>query len=407
MRCLLPIALALLSTLPGVERLRVVGTELVDADDRPVALRGVNWGWWDTAQPGDAAELATLGGRVVRMPLRWYFNGEKSDQRQTGAPGHIRPEGLAKLEEQLDRCAAAGIWVVFFAGSDRGAGDDKTVNFWTSPELRQEFIEMWTFLAARWRERPYLAAYELLSEPHPVKAVGPAGLRAFYGEVLAAVRALDPNIPVLVGADDHYDINLLESAWLGELPNVFYTANFYLPTAYAKQEPGDAVVSYPGNYVDPKGISQTLNLAHLTDLLRPALEFRQRHLVPVFINQVGVRSRVPGALDYTRDVLELFDRERIGWTWWTWRTSHKSPDEHGLYWWNGAGWQRKDPTYAMLADAFGRHLGRRVLLNQPPGHAWQVLAPLGPVPVETMRGDEVACDPSRGLLVHPVPIGGS
>lgn len=65
---------------PTVQRLKVEGSSILLPDGSPIELRGLNWGWWGTAQPQDAGEAAAINANVIRMPIRWYFTGDKSSQ---------------------------------------------------------------------------------------------------------------------------------------------------------------------------------------------------------------------------------------------------------------------------------------------------------------------------------------
>jgi hypothetical protein len=319
-----------------VARLSIDGPLLKTPEGDVIELRGINWGWWGTAQSQDALEAVEMGANVVRMPFRWYFNGEGSDIRQTGAPGNLKPEGLAMLDQYIDWCSEKKLWIILFGGSDKGAGDADE-NYWTSPSLRGEFIETWTFLADRYKDKPYIAAYEILSEPHPKKPFTSDDLREFYEELITAIRKVDPNTPLMIGANDHYDINQLNDVFTTIDPKIIYTFNFYLPTDYVKpekrEEAGLPIVSYPGDYTDFDGNEVRLDEDLLNEMIQPALNFRDGHNVPVFVNQVGARSRCPGHLDYMSDVGNIFHSHHIPFTYWTFRT-RDDENEYGLYWYD-------------------------------------------------------------------------
>jgi aryl-phospho-beta-D-glucosidase BglC (GH1 family) len=217
------------------QRLQIQGKNLISTNGDTVILKGFNWGWWGLAQQSDAEEACAMGANVIRMPMRWYFGGGGNDQRDTTKPGNINPDGLALLDQQIQWCTDNHLWVILFGGSDRGAGDDNR-NYWTDNSLKQQFIDMWQFLANRYKNTPYIAAYELLSEPHPKKPVTNAQLRSFYKELADSVRLIDHNTPVMIGANDHYDINLMDSIYTSTIPNLFYTFNYYLPTDYVKPD---------------------------------------------------------------------------------------------------------------------------------------------------------------------------
>jgi len=315
-------------------RLIIEGDELLTPDGNTILLHGVNWGWWGTAQPEDATQVVAMSANVVRMPIRWYFGGAGSDIRQTGAPGNIKPEGLQQLDAYIDWCTQQKVWVILFAGSDQGAGDADE-NYWTNAALKAEFIEMWKFLVERYKNKPYIAAYEILSEPHPKKPFTNVDVRLFYEELIAAIRTIDVHTPLMIGANDHYDINLLSDAFTSVDNKIIYTFNFYLPTDYIKpdkrEEAGLPIVTYPSTFTDFDGNEVVLNKEYLTEVLQPAVQFRTLHNVPVLVNQVGVRSRCPGHLQYMQDVGELFLHQRIPFTYWTYRTRDDA-NEYGLYW---------------------------------------------------------------------------
>jgi hypothetical protein len=182
---------------------------------------------------------------------------------------------------------------------------------------------------------------------------------AFYEEVIDAVRKYDTITPVIVGPNDHYDINLMEEALTAKDNKIIYTFNYYLPTDYIKpekrEEAGLPVVSYPSVYSDFNGNTVNLNKDYLKQILLPALQFRDNHNVPVFVNQMGVRSRCPNNIDYLTDVCDVFYQFHIPFTYWTYRTRDDA-NEYGLYWFDKATQQYvfKPQPAAVLKTAFKR-----------------------------------------------------
>jgi hypothetical protein len=336
-------------------RLTVSGPQLLAPDGKPIWLHGFNWGRWGTALPDDGKANVERGANVVRIPFRWNFTGKKVDIRDTAAPGHINPEGLKHLDDQIRWATEAGLWVVLFAGSDQGAGDNKQTNYWTDAGLKREFMEAWAFVVQRYKDTPRIAAYELLSEPHPKKPVTDAGLKALYEELIANVRRYDTRTPVVIGANDHYDINQLQGVYTKVDDKIIYAANFYLPTEYCKPwrrvDPKAPPNAYPGTYVDRRGTTRKLDKEALAEMMRPAIDFRERNKVPVFIDQVGCFGSVPGVLDYTRDVLDLLKANRLHYAYWTYRVDHAGPNEHGLWYNPGDGWKLKTDLDKVLRGA--------------------------------------------------------
>ncbi|HEV8692458.1 MAG TPA: cellulase family glycosylhydrolase [Ideonella sp.] len=342
----------------GVLRLAVVGNQLREPGaNQPVWLHGFNWGWWGTALEEDGVANVERGANVVRIPFRWYFTGAGADIRQTDAPGHLSPEGLAALDSTVRWATDAGLWVVLFAGSDLGAGSSER-NFWTDAALRQEFFEAWAFLAQRYRNTPRIAAYELLSEPHPKKPTTSAELRYFYEDLIAVIRRHDKLTPLMIGPNDHYDIAQLRDVLTMVDDKLIYAANYYLPTEYCKPdqrgEYNPEPVRYPGPYIDRDGQPRRVDTIALAEALQPALDFRTRYDAPVFIDQVGCVGAAPGVLEFTRDALAQLRAHQVPWTFWTYRVNNAGADEHGLWYRPDKEWLLKSELDSVLREAMAR-----------------------------------------------------
>jgi hypothetical protein len=189
---------------------------------------------------------------------------------------------------------------------------------------------MWQFLADRYKDTAYIASYELLSEPHPPPALGNSAVMDLYRRTIRAVQSIDIATPIIIGAAKDYDIRDLEQIYMPDQTNIIYTANFYELPSYVKQAKTRAYTGYPGWYIDQgngknscdytgRGQRVFMNKAFLGSLLVCATAFRDAHNVPLFINQVGLRTFTPQSLQYTRDVLALFAQDHLGFTYWTYR----------------------------------------------------------------------------------------
>ncbi|WP_370943830.1 glycoside hydrolase family 5 protein [Amycolatopsis sp. cg5] len=307
------------SALP--QRLKVSGAQVLDPQGHPIVLRGYNWGQWGTVQPEDGADNAAAGANSVRIPLRWWGEWKEDvDSRDPDAPGHIDPAHLALLDQTIARAVDKHLWVTLFVDSDYGQGaGGRPDNFWSNPAMKQQFVEVWQFLAHRYRTVPYMGAYEILPEPKPI-GVDDDGVRAFYDSIIPVIRRIDARIPVIVGPNDNYNLKHLPGAHTTIDPNVIYTGNYFI-------------------------FDNTLS--RIPDIL----DFRQRFDAPVWINQVGIPSGNPDSRAKARSVLGAFAENDIGWAWWTYRISGSNPDTHGIYYLSPDGWVVK-PEWLKLVNSF-------------------------------------------------------
>jgi hypothetical protein len=325
-------------------RLSVKGDEVIAPDGQPIVLRGFNWGDWDTAQAQDGTDNITQGANIVRIPLSWYFGsgtgatdcktGQDSYDLNSPQTGYINPANLAILDQTVAWASSAHLWVDLMV---RGGDCD----FWTNPTIIPQYVQMWQFLASRYKDTPYIGAYELLSEPHPPKNLGNPAVKGLYEKLIAAIKPIDPNTPYVVGAASVYNVRSLEGVYMSDQNDLIYTFDFFELPDYVKEEksPGD-MTGYPGTYADKApgneasctnypGAGQTVHLdkSWLAGLLTCATNFRSAHNVPIWANQIGIRTETPGSTQYINDVLDLFRTDNIGFAWWTYRNRYTQSDD--------------------------------------------------------------------------------
>lgn len=283
------------------KRLSVSGAQVLDPQQRPIILRGYNWGQWGTAQTQDAQDNRNAGANSVRIPLRWWGDWKDGvDSRDPDAPGHIDPDHLDLLNQTIQWAVDKHLWVDLFVDSNYGQGSGgRTDNFWTNPAMKQEFVEVWQFLVRKYLHTPFIGSYEILPEPQPV-GVDDAGVREFYESIIPVIREIDPNTPIVVGPNHTYNLNYLDDAYTTVDSNIIYTGNYFI-------------------FDDP--------LARIPDITR----FRERFTAPVWIDQVGIPSGKADSLNKANTTLGAFQDNGIGWAWWTYRIDSTNPDTHGIW----------------------------------------------------------------------------
>lgn len=194
-------------------RLRVDGLQLVDACDRPVQLRGVSdqgiqWFPWGTCIDDASLTLLTdaLATDVVRVPIYLEEEGWLDD-----------PEGMtARAHELIDHAIDHGLYVIV----------DWHVTSFDPGDRLTESLEFWTAMATAYAGVPNVI-YEIANEPAEVDW---PGIVAYAEPVIAAIRAIDPEVPIIVGTpDDSGELAEVAAAPLTgpTAVNVLYTFHFY------------------------------------------------------------------------------------------------------------------------------------------------------------------------------------
>jgi endoglucanase len=144
----------------------------------------------------DVTRIAAEGFDHVRLPMN-----ARLLLHDTGV---LRADGIAPVDQLVTWCRRHGIRVVLdlhgAPGGQTGTNIDDSPRglpdlFIVGGAYRKQTIELWTALAARYRDEPVIAAYDLLNEPLPHEHADryTDDLVDLYRELTRAIRSIDGN----------------------------------------------------------------------------------------------------------------------------------------------------------------------------------------------------------------------
>jgi len=287
----------------------------------------------------DFDRLASLGANYVNISTAGLYTIEP--------PYAVDEEAVAALDRLLEMAAAADMFAVItfrtgpgrseFAiiGDETWPPEEYVVNaVWTDGAARAAWAEMWRFAAARYRDNPVVAGYDLMCEPNSNAILDLWDPQAFYDEysgtgydwnswypdIVSAIRAEDSSTPILVGGNSYSAVEWLPYLQTVDDPRVVYAVHQYAPHAYTHPAEVDPARSYPGVFdLDDDGEPENFDGAWLEDLLAAADEFSRRYGVPVAVNEFGAERWTPGAAEFVRDEMDLFERHGWNYAVWQWQ----------------------------------------------------------------------------------------
>jgi hypothetical protein len=237
----------------------------------------------------DIERLARLGFNIVRPSLNARLFLTEGENAVPVA------EGFDLLDRLIAWCKKNGVYVVVdmhaAPGGQTGSNIDDSANdqpeLFTDKRHEERFIALWVKLAARYKDEPTVAAYDLLNEPLP-KRTGAEDkykdlLEPLYQRVTQAIRKVDPrHIITVEGADWANDWSVFGKPFDSNLLYQFHYYCWDRPTAL-------------------KGIKQYLAA-------------RDRLHAPIWAGETGESdNRIYwGTTDY-------FEANNVGWAFWPWK----------------------------------------------------------------------------------------
>ena len=191
-------------------QLHVTGTELRDASDAPVQLKGVSSMWLNWEDDGYAENLTGL----TWMRNNWQLSviraamGVEPDGAYLSDPERAKQQ----LEQIVDNAIAAGVYVLI-DWHDHNALDH-----------RAESVAFFSEIATKYAGVPNVL-YEPFNEP--LKLDWSTELKPYHEAVVAAIRAVDPwNVIVLGTPNWSQDVDkAAQDPVAGS--NLMYTLHFY------------------------------------------------------------------------------------------------------------------------------------------------------------------------------------
>lgn len=341
--------------------LRQAGDRIVDEDGNTVIFRGCNVGGWLLIEPwipgldhqggfetekemwdilgkrfgeerkldlirtyrrsffteADVKRIAELGMNSIRLPIWWRT---LTDPDYGG--------DIAYLDDCIRWCRDAGIYVIIdLQGAPGGqAAESSNVGepahgglLWKEAANQDMTVEWWAWIAARYRDEPAVAAYDLLNEGTSMSRY--EDLVNLYDRMYRAVREADPRHLIII--EDVWGFHRLPRAEDMGWSNVAYS--FHVYARETTDGWNGAIRWFPA-------------------FNRTALY----HGLPIYVgefNTIQLRNGGTDAFLLWRDVCEYY-----GWSWsfWTWK---KVADDMSINW-GLTGYYDAPPVPNLNTDSF-------------------------------------------------------
>ena len=280
-----------------------------DVAARP-RLRGVMSGGGDMTEE-DFKTLHAWGATLLRFQMVRDWHGvdgnrdlDEYDRWLEGRLDHF-DKVVLPLAEKYGLLVALDLHVPP-GGLDAG----REGNMFYDAAYADHFVKLWGRIARRFKGRGGIYGYDLINEPcHKRDPLPGCDYWNLQRRAAEAVRAEDSHVPVIVESNHWASQGTFVDLVPLALTNVIYEVHMYEPDDFTFQRLLGArmwTASYPDE-------SKGWNRDGLAQRLKPVRDFQRKYGARIYNGEFSAVAWAPGAENYLRDCISLF--EEYGWDW--------------------------------------------------------------------------------------------
>jgi len=197
------------------------------------------------------------------------------------------------------------------------------------PKDQELLVEVWRKMAAHFKDRKSIYAYDPLNEPREDDFVyvpgGGVEWQMLVERIVKAIREIDAETPILIEATCWSNPNGFLQLKPVNGKNLVYSPHFYSPHLYTHQGIYDKrpPCKYPGMIGN-----ELWNKDRIKRELEPVIEFQRKHNVPIFVGEFSVVRWAEGGDQWLKDAIDVFEENGWDWCYHSFREYHGWSLEH-------------------------------------------------------------------------------
>ena len=263
----------------------------------------------------DFADLHDWGATLVRYQMTSCYPGYTTGAEiPTDAYERWLTDRLGHLERDILPWARKyGIKVIVDLHQVPGGRyKNKNQRLLTEKRHLDAFVDVWKRIATRFRgNEDVIYGYDLINEPNQTAGKAPFDYWTIQRLAAEAVRAIDPETPIIVESNCMDSPGAFEYLSPLEMDNVIYQVHMYTPGSYTHQ----LVHGVISGKDRPRYPDQTKRWD--IDMMRRTLadvrSFQLRHNARILVGEFSAAAWAKGAEHYLRDCIAVF--AEYGWDW--------------------------------------------------------------------------------------------
>jgi endoglucanase len=246
----------------------------------------------------DIDSMGAWGFNSVRLPMHFNLYTLPIDKEPVAGENTWLQKGFQLTDSLLAWCKANSIYLVLdLHAAPGGQGNDLNISdrdaskpsLWENEENRKKTIALWSKLAQRYANEPWIGGYDIINEPNwgfedltndknGLKEKKNEPLRTLMIDITRAIRQVDRNHLIIIEGN----------GWGNNYNGILPTWDNNMVLSFHKY----------WNYNNQSSIQ------HILDT-------RDKYNVPVWLGETGENSNV-----WFTEAIHLFESNNIGWSWW-------------------------------------------------------------------------------------------
>jgi len=246
----------------------------------------------------DIDSLKAWGFNSVRLPMHYNLYTLPVEQEPITGQNTWLDKGFALTDSLLSWCKANHMYLILdLHATPGGQGNDTNISdrdaskpmLWESEANQQKMIALWKKLADRYKNEPWIGAYDIINEPNYGFSNPAEDKNGTKEKVNAPLRKLMVDITKAIRAVDQKHIIIIEgNGWGNNYNGIFPLWDKNMALSFHKY----------WNYNDQASI------AHM-------VKARDEQNVPIWLGETGENSNT-----WFTDAIHLLEKNNIGWAWW-------------------------------------------------------------------------------------------
>ncbi|TDO21364.1 cellulase family glycosylhydrolase [Pedobacter duraquae] len=246
----------------------------------------------------DIDSLKRWGFNSVRLPMHFNLYTLPSGKEPVKGQNTWLEKGFALTDSLLKWCKANQMYLILdLHAAPGGQGNDTNISdrdaskpsLWENEADQQKTIALWLKLAERYKNEPWIGAYDIINEPNWGFSNPDKDKNGTQEKVNAPLRKLMVDITKAIRTVDQKHMIIIEgNGWGNNYNGIYPLWDNNMALSFHKY----------WNYNDQASISGMLKA-------------RTENNVPIWLGETGENSNV-----WFTQAISLFEKNNIGWSWW-------------------------------------------------------------------------------------------